>query len=182
MSAKKTLINDVVSLGETPSSTKETKLTNVENSMEELTDEALTACVGGNELLTIEVQAYGWPLGWPSDRNIKENFAAVEVQEVLTSVAKMPIQIWNYKDQNPAIRHIGPMAQDFAATFGVGESDQYINGVDANGVALAAIQALYKMLQEKDAQITLLRADLDGLKQQLINSNAKISVAMPVAA
>jgi hypothetical protein len=33
----------------------------------------------------------------------------------------------------------GPMAQDFKAAFGVGETDTGITSVDADGVALAAI-------------------------------------------
>jgi hypothetical protein len=36
----------------------------------------------------------------------------------------MPIEIWNYKTQNQSLRHIVPMAQDFAAAFRVGE-DEY---------------------------------------------------------
>ena len=52
------------------------------------------------------------------------------------------MQTWNLKSQDPAIRHIGPMAQDFYAAFNVGEDDKHINSVDADGVALAAIQGL----------------------------------------
>ncbi|WP_245687660.1 hypothetical protein [Rhodococcus phenolicus] len=35
------------------------------------------------------------------------------------------------------------MAQDFAAAFGLGHSNRRIAVVDANGVCMAAIQALY---------------------------------------
>lgn len=180
--------------GEKTMSTKKTLFNNAESFIEELSDEELTACVGGNsEEPSFVVNAtvktsityndtdlspqYIWPLR-PSDRNIKEHFAAVDEQEILSKVAKLPIETWNYKEQNPAVRHIGPMSQDFAAAFGVGESDRHINLGDANGVALAAIQALYNMLLEKDAQITSLRADLNDLKQQVIDSKAMTSVAM----
>lgn len=101
-----------------------------------------------------------------SDRQMKENFLPVDQQEILTQIAKLPIQTWNYKHQ-PQCRHIGPMAQDFTSAFGVGDSDQQIHPVDANGVTLAAIQALYKLLQEKDAQIAALRADLAALQQRI---------------
>lgn len=180
---KKKTFNNAASLGKTTRSAKETTLTNAASLMEELSDEALTACVGGtNELLTVTCAVSTvWPW-YPSDRNIKEHFAAVDEQEILAKVATLPIETWNYKEQNPAIRHIGPMAQDFAAAFGVGESDRYINIGDASGVTLAAIQALYKMLLEKDAQITSLRADLNDLKQQVIESKAVTSVAMPAVA
>ncbi len=195
-------------------STKEKTLTNSASIIEELSDEALTACVGGTGTLWANQPAYWdpntrtyymvnnnvrqylseWesknnvysdPSGskyYSSDRNIKENFQPVDVKEILSGVAKLPISTWNYKQQNMEIRHIGPMAQDFAAIFGVGDSDQHIHAVDANGVALAAIQALYKMLLEKDATIGSLRADLDYLKQQVITSKAMTSVAMPAVA
>jgi hypothetical protein len=73
----------------------------------------------------------------------------------------VPIQTWNLKTQDPAIRHVGPMAQDFYAAFGVGEDDKHINTVDADGVALAAIQGLCRLLQERTAEIVALRAEKD---------------------
>ena len=100
-----------------------------------------------------------------SDRNLKEHFAAVDGRDILARMAAVPVRTWNYKNQDSSIRHIGPMAQDFAVAFGVGESDKRISVVDANGVAFAAIQALYEMIQEKDSQIDALRAELDALRQ-----------------
>jgi len=99
-----------------------------------------------------------------SDRNVKENFAPVDRLEILERLAGIHIESWNYKLQNPSIRHIGPMAQDFASTFGVGEDDRHINMVDAFGVALASIQALYEMVKEKDAEITALEKRLKELQ------------------
>jgi hypothetical protein len=98
-----------------------------------------------------------------SDRNIKENFYPVNRREILARLANISVESWNYKFESPNIRHIGPMAQDFAATFEVGEDDRHINMVDAFGVALASIQALYEMIQEKDARIIALEARLKGL-------------------
>jgi cell division protein FtsB len=58
------------------------------------------------------------------------------------------------------------MAQDVYAAFGVGETDTGITTVDADGVALAAIQGLNQRLvqsvEEKDRQIADLRAEKDG--------------------
>jgi hypothetical protein len=56
------------------------------------------------------------------------------------------------------------MAQDFYQAFSVGEDDRHINMVDANGVVLAAIQALYGKVQEKDRQIEALARELEALK------------------
>lgn len=120
--------------------------------------------------------------GTRSDRNLKANFATVNVQDILGKVATLPIETWNYKDQNATIRHIGPMAQDFAAAFGVGEDNRFINTVDANGVALAAIQALYKRIQNQDAEMSAMSAQLNTLKQQMREIKGQIPGAMPVSA
>jgi len=92
-----------------------------------------------------------------SDRNMKANFASVDGLDILNALAGVPIQTWNYTTQDAGIRHIGPIAQDFRAAFGVGENATTISTVDAQGVALAAIQGLYTLVQEKDAQIVALR-------------------------
>ena len=89
-------------------------------------------------------------------------------------MAALPIASWNYKAQDPSIRHIGPMAQDFHAVFGLGDSDKSIATVDADGVALAAIQGLNQKVEEqaaqihaKDAALAELRARLDALEMRL---------------
>ena len=99
-----------------------------------------------------------------SDRNVKREFAPVDTANILNRVAQLPITTWSYKAEDQSVRHIGPMAQDFAAMFGVGQDDKHINMVDANGIALAAIQALYEKIYERDAQIAELRAEVDALK------------------
>jgi hypothetical protein len=88
-----------------------------------------------------------------SDRNSKRDFEPIDKRAVLAKVAELPITRWRYKGESDSIRHIGPVAQDFHAAFGLGESDRHIGTLDADGVALAAIQALHELLKEKDAQI-----------------------------
>ena len=111
-----------------------------------------------------------------SDRNAKENFEAVNPREVLDKVAALPVSRWNYKTQLASVRHVGPMAQDFQAAFAVGESDTGITTVDADGVALAAIQGLNQKvefenqsvrsaLEAKDAKIAELEQRLAALEQ-----------------
>ena len=94
-----------------------------------------------------------------SDRNLKEDFVAVDTRLTLEKVVALPMTTWRYKTEN-GVRHIGAMAQDFKQAFDVGTDDRSITTVDADGVALAAIQGLYALVKEKDAQI-------DELKQRL---------------
>ena len=70
------------------------------------------------------------------------------------------------KGADPSNKHIGPMAQDFHAAFELGTDDKTINTSDAQGVALAAIQGLYQLLQEKDAEIADLEARLAVVEQK----------------
>jgi len=102
-----------------------------------------------------------------SDRNLKENFSAVDGREVLARLVELPISTWNYKAEAPSIRHMGPMAQDFHAAFGLGEDERHIPTVDADGVALAAIQGLHAIVQEQDARIAQLEADNAALQQRV---------------
>jgi hypothetical protein len=121
-----------------------------------------------------------------SDRNAKEHFEPVDPAVVLAKVAALPVTRWNYK-QDKASEHIGPMAQDFYAAFGVGPDDKHITTVDEGGVALAAIQGLNQKLEQqlksKDQEIAELRrslARLDRLVNALVAGNAGLPPAASV--
>lgn len=109
-----------------------------------------------------------------SDRNAKENFTDVDPQEVLEKLSELDIQSWNYRSQAESDRHLGPTAQDFHAAFGLGPNDRYITNVDADGVALVAIQALHDRLEDKDAQIDQLRQELSEVRA----SNREVKARM----
>ena len=101
-----------------------------------------------------------------SDRNVKTNFASIECREILARVASLPIETWSYKTDTD-IRHIGPVAQDFYTTFGVGSDDKHIATVDADGVALAAIQGLNQIVKEKESAIAALQRQNQSLESRL---------------
>lgn len=105
-----------------------------------------------------------------SDRNSKENIQPTDGRDILERLAAVSVQTWNYRSQDKSIRHIGPMAQDFAAAFGLGEDEKRISAIDADGVALAAIQGLNQKVEEKEARIKELELRLEKLEQLL---NAK---------
>jgi hypothetical protein len=110
-----------------------------------------------------------------SDRNLKENFRPVDAQQVLEKVAGLAIQQWNYKS-TPGQSHVGPVAQDFRAAFGLGADDTSIGTVDADGVALAAIQGLNQKLTDelkrRDAENAELKLRLQRL-ERLIHSTSR---------
>jgi hypothetical protein len=51
------------------------------------------------------------------------------------------------------------MAQDFHAAFSVGRDERHIASVDADGVALAAIQGLREIMREKDEETARLQEE-----------------------
>lgn len=102
-----------------------------------------------------------------SSRTLKNQISAVDPQSVLARVLALPINSWSYiKEQG--VTHIGPMAEDFYQSFGLGGTDKGISPVDTGGVALAAIQGLKQTtdnkLAEKDRHIAALESDLQQLR------------------
>jgi trimeric autotransporter adhesin len=73
---------------------------------------------------------------------------------------------WNYLTQDASIRHAGPMAQDFHAAFGLGESDLLINTVDIDGVNMAAVKALEARTAAQAASIRTLEAEVAALRAE----------------
>jgi hypothetical protein len=110
-----------------------------------------------------------------SSRGAKANLAPVDGVQIAEALAALPIATWRYTGQGDAVRHIGPMAEDFYAAFGLGEDDQQISAVDADGVALAAIQGLYQRLQEREAQVEAQQGRIEALEARLASLEATLT-------
>jgi len=95
-----------------------------------------------------------------SDANQKELFKDLDGEDVLGKLARMPIREWSYKAQGGEIRHAGPTAQDFRVAFGLGDDPLGINTIDADGIALRAIQALEARTREYEARIKVLEQQI----------------------
>lgn len=100
-----------------------------------------------------------------SDRAVKANFGSVDPADMLARVRDLPIATWNYLSDDATIRHIGPMAQDFSAAFGVGADDRHIHPIDGQGVALSAIQGLSIELERLRKENSALAARVAALEQ-----------------
>ncbi|MEV4556358.1 hypothetical protein AB0K51_05080 [Kitasatospora sp. NPDC049285] len=77
--------------------------------------------------------------------------------EVLARLAELPLSVWTYGFDHDSVRHMGPMAQDFARAFGLGHSDREIDMVDANGVLMACVQALLGRVEAMEQQLEAMR-------------------------
>jgi hypothetical protein len=115
-----------------------------------------------NAAATIGVKLAAGSGAWASlsDRAAKTRVRSLDEADILAKVATLPISSWQYRSEDPKIRHLGPMAQDFYAAFGVGEDDRHITSIDEDGVALAAIKALH-------AENRRLHADNAGLNARV---------------
>ena len=102
-----------------------------------------------------------------SDRNVKENFVPVSTAAILQKIHLLPLMEWNYKNEDPAVLHIGPVAQDFYSIFGVGNSDTSISTIDPSGIALAGIQALDEKSQGRAVRLAELKKQLDFKTEEL---------------
>jgi hypothetical protein len=109
-----------------------------------------------------------------SDANAKENFVAADGKEILRRLVAMPIASWSFKGADPTLRSLGPTAQDFFAAFGLGHDDKSIATSNLASVALAAIQGLHRVVEERNAtierqygEISALRDDLQALRLEV---------------
>ena len=123
--------------------------------------------LGNSEVTVVE----GPPYSTVSDKTKKENFKAVDAQEVLRKIRGLTVTSWNYIGQEPQqFRHYGPVAQDFFAAFGddgVGTigSPTTITSTDINGVLMLAVQALGQENDAFKAENAELKARLEALER-----------------
>jgi hypothetical protein len=113
--------------------------------------------------------------GWSttSTRTSKTNIDPVEPTDVLTSVEEMEVSTWEYRDEDgegKGVRHMGPTAEQFHDAFELGDSEEHINSMNLDGVALAAIQGLSEKVDDKDERID----DLEAENEQLRERNAEL--------
>lgn len=108
-----------------------------------------------------------------SDRHKKENFTPLDETALLDRVDRLPITRWNYKG-DPA-KHIGPVAQAFYRTFGLGDDDKAISTLDPAGIALAAIQGISQRLNNATEVSAKQREALTALQQKIAAQQAELT-------
>ncbi len=107
-----------------------------------------------------------------SDRNMKENFEDINGEDLLDKIEDLPITKWNYKGNPDSVKFIGPMAQDFHKSFGLGGSDSLgISTLAFNGVNIAAVQALIartNKIENLESTISKQGAEIKALKEEIV--------------
>ncbi|MGA9341472.1 MAG: tail fiber domain-containing protein [Rhodanobacteraceae bacterium] len=116
-----------------------------------------------------------------SDRNAKSGFTSIDAGKVLAKLVALPVTSWHYKIEGASVRHIGPMAQDFSAAFGLGNDNKTIGMLDQGGIAFAAIQGLNKKIEDENSALKAQNAALVAKLDQLADRVTKFEVAQGAA-
>ena len=116
-----------------------------------------------------------------SSRDLKTDFTSLDPKDVLARVSALPVSLWSYKTEN-AVRHVGPMAEDFHQAFGLGADDKHIAPGDQAGVALLAVQGLDQLLQSKGQEIATLQRENADLAKRVEALEAMLSKVMSAKA
>ncbi len=112
---------------------------------------------------------YGRAGAWynASDRNKKENFIPIDNKTILDKIVQLPITQWNYIGDENKVKHIGPVAQDFYAIFGVGDDEKTISTIDPAGISLAGIKALDAKVKDQQQQLDQKQGTINQLTKRV---------------
>jgi hypothetical protein len=131
-----------------------------------------TPGAGGNVGCDLTVAVPSWTCA--SSRTLKENYLAVDGEDVLARVRALPITTWNMIGGDRSVRHLGPVAEDFYHAFGLGLGETTIGLGDIDGVNLAGVKALEarttdlrRELDARTAEVAELRGELAELRAQV---------------
>ena len=130
----------------------------------------------------------GGTTGWSttSTRSAKTDVTRADPTAVLEAVEAMPISTWEYKTESgegAGTRHIGPMAEDFhgALPYDLGSSEDHINSLNADGVALGAVKGLARKVKRQKEEIATLKAENRDIKKRLAALEAEVSTVPATA-
>jgi hypothetical protein len=123
-----------------------------------------TCCQSFRELgVVLEAKSSAWSI--LSDQDRKTKVAPVDDLDTLEKVKDVVVSTWRY--QGHRVTHMGAMAQDFKAAFGVGEASDRISTLDADGVNLSALRGLTQLWDG-------LGDSLESLHARLVTSDGRV--------
>jgi len=106
---------------------------------------------------------------------VGEERGPADPRAIVEAIAGLALHSWTCATDTANFQHLGPSAADFYAAFQLGSAERGIATVDADGVALAGIQGLYQLLNEKDAALAAQQERITQLETRLQNLEALVS-------
>lgn len=111
----------------------------------------------------------------------KTDVEPVDPERALEGVRSLDVATWRFTDTDDG-RHMGPMAEEFHEAFELGDSDESIATVDADGVAFAAIQGLAaendrlrEELASTEGTVDALEAETEALREEVAALRASVA-------
>ncbi|MFT5820842.1 MAG: hypothetical protein ACI8ZM_002090 [Crocinitomix sp.] len=102
-----------------------------------------------------------------SDRNKKRNISLLTPLDYSAEFDSLNVLSWNYIGHNTI--HIGPIAQDFYSTFGVGEKPYLINMIDSDGATFLGVKKLNEEINNQPKA-----EEVEAIEKELENEKAKL--------
>ena len=138
-----------------------------------------TPGAGGNVGCDLTVAVPSWTCA--SSRTLKENYLAVDGEDVLARLRDMPVTTWSMIGADASVRHLGPVAEDFHRAFGLGIGETAIGLGDIDGVNIAAAKALevrtrdlQDQLNERTRQVETLQAQVEAQAALIERMDARL--------
>lgn len=138
-----------------------------------------TPGAGGNVGCDLTVAVPSWTCA--SSRTLKENYLAVDGEDVLARLRDMPVTTWSMIGADASVRHLGPVAEDFHRAFGLGIGETAIGLGDIDGVNIAAAKALevrtrdlQDQLNERTRQVQTLQAQVEAQAALIERMDARL--------
>jgi trimeric autotransporter adhesin/endosialidase-like protein len=135
-----------------------------------------TPGAGGNVGCDLTVAVPSWTCA--SSRLVKENFHAVDAEDVLLRIRAVPVSTWNIIGADPRVRHMGPFAEDFWDAFGLGLGSTTIGLGDIDGVNFAGVKALEARTTRLQQQLDARTAEVDALRGEVAELRAQVQALL----
>jgi hypothetical protein len=132
-----------------------------------------TPGAGGNVGCDLTVAVPSWTCA--SSRTVKENFASVDLEDVLTRLRDVPVTTWTMIGAKERALHLGPVAEDFYRGFGLGIGETTIGMGDIDGVNFAAAKALEARTRTLSEENRAVRAENEALRVRQSEMEARLA-------
>jgi len=117
------------------------------------TSTATSSAVGANANTGCDIPGNSGSMSCASSRTLKANFLNVDGDDLLARIRRTPVSTWSYIGEDGNVRHMGPVAEDFHAAFGLGTNATTIGHLDIDGVNFAGVKALEARTTELQRQV-----------------------------
>ena len=134
-----------------------------------------TPGAGGNVGCDLTSAVPSWTCA--SSRTLKENYLAVDGEDVLRRMRSVPVTTWSMIGADPGVRHLGPVAEDFWDAFGLGLGRTAIGLGDIDGVNFIAVQALEArttQLRQAQEELSVRTTQLRQTQDDLTAKTARV--------